>query len=343
MPDVAAVLVNHMSADRMEAAIASIRGEFREAGISGEVIVVDCASGAEEVRALESLAPDRLLPLPDNRGYSGGVNAGLAQARSPLILIANADVELSRGCLAPLLEAASRSEVGAAAPVQYADRGQRLLLPSGFPATFRDDLAQARARPGRPGDRRRFSRWARLQWKLWQEGGDAPHLAGSILAARKEVFNRVGRFDERFPFEYEETEWERRVQRAGLTLRVVAQARAWHFRGASSGRSPQAVLRARVSRDEYRRRFYGRLGAGLLERIERKRRGTAQIWTDTVIPARPGWAAAASPNASLLPFVGADLDSDLAVSELAAILGSTFFLVVFEIASGMPEAIRSVA
>ena len=55
MPDVAAVLVNHMSADRMEAAIASIRGEFREAGISGEVIVVDCASGAEEVRALGPL------------------------------------------------------------------------------------------------------------------------------------------------------------------------------------------------------------------------------------------------------------------------------------------------
>src|SRR6185369_14556729 len=143
---------------------------------------------------------DRLLAI-DNRGYSGGVNAGIAAARARMLLFCNADVELGPGSLGPLLDAASRPEVGAAAPVQHADPQGRILLPSGFGAGFARDLAQA-AGNGRGADRR-FSRHAARQWRLWHEGGETDDLTGSLLATRREVVDRVGRLDERFPFEYE--------------------------------------------------------------------------------------------------------------------------------------------
>src|SRR6266545_5774868 len=295
--DVSAVVVSHRSACESLNCVKSLRGAFREEGIAGEVILVDCDSGADDVRLLETAGADRLLPLAENRGYAGGVNAGLAVASSSRLLLSNADVLFRAGSVAPLLESVDEPAVGAAAPLAYWDSNDRVRLPPGWAPGFFSDLAQLTAGRRLARRQRWFASFARETLRLWEYGGNARHLAGAALAVRRGVFDRVGRFDERFPFEYEETEWEERVRAAGLRLRFVADARVRHLWARSARADPaETDARRAVSTRLYRRRRYGALGTALLERAVRSARPPkARRIAEPCVPARPGALLALSP------------------------------------------------
>ncbi len=171
MLDLSAIFVNHRTASEAASAVASVRRALDEESVRGEIVVVDCASGTGEEAALRAIGADRLILLAENRGYSGGLNAGLAAANAKMLLLANSDVEIIAGSLVPLLARAGDPRVGAVAPVHFADRAGRILLPTGFGAGFRRDWLQSRAGRGGPAETRRFEWFAARQWGLWNEGG----------------------------------------------------------------------------------------------------------------------------------------------------------------------------
>ena len=303
-------------------------------------MLVDCGSGEAEAESLRSIGADVLVALPDNRGYAGGVNAGLARARGGRLLLSNADVLFRPGAVSALLAAVDGPGTGAAAPICEWDSEGRVLLPPGFDPSFSAELGLFAAGRSRSSDDRRFARFAREAVSLWTRGGIAPHLSGAVLAARRDVFDRVGRFDERFLFEYEETEWESRVRRAGLELRVAAGARVRHLWGGSASGEPETVRRRAVSRRFYRQRRYGRIGRALLERAERRveshrfpRRPVQEV------PAQPGAWIGVSPHASRIPFAGADLSTPFRMpAELASSLPpGNWFCTIFSGADGRPR------
>jgi N-acetylglucosaminyl-diphospho-decaprenol L-rhamnosyltransferase len=305
-PDVSAIVVNHRSAAEARGCIASLREAFSREGLAGEIVLVDCASGPAEVHALESLQADTNVFLPDNRGYSGGVNAGLARARSARLLLSNADVVFLPGAVTGLLDEIEDPGVGAAAPLCVWDSAGRLRLPADAATGFLGELGA-----------RRFAPFARRTLRLWERGGDARHLVGAILAARRDVFDRVGRFDERYLFEYEETEWEERVRRSGLRLRFAPRARARHLFARSALRNPETELRREASRRVYRGRRYGALGRAILESAgERGSAGPSVTRvSEPAFRARPGAWLAVSTNPSLIPFAGTPLSEDFRLPE----------------------------
>jgi GT2 family glycosyltransferase len=342
MPEISAIVVNHRSAAEAAGAVANLRSEFREANRNGEVILVDCGSGPEERPALEAIGADRLLWI-ENRGYSGGLNAGISAARSRVLLFCNADVGFGPGSLAPLLEAIEDPATAAAAPVQHADDAGRVLLPTGFGAGFGRDLAQGLGDRA-PGKRSRFARHAVRQWRLWTEGGETEYLAGSILATRRDVVDAIGRFDERFLFEYEETEWEDRARRAGYRLRVVAPSRVRHRSGVSSAKNPGTGERRRAARELYRRRRFGTAGRTLLAWAERAGRtaaaGAAPARFEEENEAR---ALAVSPNPSMLPFAGVSLTESVETASLTALFGAPLFAGTFRVRDGDPGPLFRIA
>jgi GT2 family glycosyltransferase len=97
---------------------------------------VDCCSGDEEAQRLRRIPADTLVLLPDNRGYSGGVNAGLERARGATLLLCNADVAFQPGAVRELAGAVAERRVGAAAPLCLWDGaggcGCRPIPPRGF-------------------------------------------------------------------------------------------------------------------------------------------------------------------------------------------------------------------
>ncbi|HEV8231576.1 MAG TPA: glycosyltransferase family 2 protein [Thermoanaerobaculia bacterium] len=315
-PEVSAVVVSHLSAREAIDCVASLRRAFRAEGIVGEIVLVDCGSGLAETHALERGGADLFLPLAENRGYAGGVNAGLARARSFRILVCNADVVFHPDAVRTLLEAIDDPSVGAAAPLAFWDAEERVRLPAGWSPSFLSDLAQLSIGRWPSRSEKRFASFAREMLRLWDRGGTTRQLSGAVLAVRREVFDRVGRFDERFPFEFEETEWEDRVRGCGLALRFVPRARIHHLWGASATASPETPERRFRSRRLYWRRRYGRFGQALLERA-------ARVSRPTVVPriaqprlaARSGAWAAISTNPSVLPFAGSPLDEGFVLPE----------------------------
>lgn len=338
--DLSAILVHYRQPELAARCVATLRRALESDGVSGEIVLVDCGSGPEDAARLSSIPADIVVALPDNRGYAGGLNAGLARAGGARLLLSNVDVEYRPGSLSPLLAALDDPAVGVAAPVCVWDSDDRVLLPSGFAPNFLDELALLRTGGGTARDGRRFAAFARESVRLWTAGGSARHLAGVVLASRRDVFDRVGRFDERFPFEYEETEWERRVRAARLDLRVVTASRVRHLWGGSASGDPETERRRGLSRRRDRRLRFGRLGRALLERAEKRPRPGPRTSNPapSEVAARPGEWLAISPHASRIPFAGVDLSRPFrlpAELESAGPAGDWYWT-IFSAESGRP-------
>ena len=339
-PEVSAIVVSHRSAAEAGQCVFSLSRAFAEEGIRGEVVLVDCGSGEKEAELLRAIPADRHVLLPENRGYSGGVNAGLAHARAGSLILANADVVFAGGALTALLRAIGGRATGAAAPLSVWDERARLRLPPGFAPGFLRDFAQLLSGRFPALDNRRFASFARSTLRLWEGGGRARHLSGAVLAARRDVFDAAGRFDEAFPFEYEETEWEDRVRSCGYDLVFVPEARVRHLWAVSASRNPETGERRRASERLYRRRRYGRAGLALLERAARFP-APAPVFAAVAEPhlaPRSGAAVAISPNPSGIPFAAADLSEEFRLpGEVAAGLSpGPWYLTVFRRADGRP-------
>jgi len=344
-PELSVIVVSHRSAAESAACLASVREAFARESVAGETVLVDCASGADEAARLAALSADVFLPLPENRGYAGGLNAGLARARGKILFLCNADVVFLPGAVAALLAAAREPSVGAAAPLAFWDEGLRLRLPPGDAPRLGPALARLAGIRSRGLEHRRFEAFARESVRLWTAGGSARHLVGAVLAARREVFDRAGRLDERFPFEYEETEWEDRVRKAGLELRFVPAARIRHRWAASADRNPESAARRAASRRLYREMRWGRAGRRALERADAMPQAPpdARSVAAPEAAARPGAWIALSTNPSLIPFAGAPLEEPFRLPEdvRRRLPPATWYLRTFRASDGFPlETLR---
>lgn len=91
-PGVAVCIVTHNSAADLPGCLESVAAlQHRPL----EIVVVDCASADGSAEAARRHAPPGLpfqsIPLGENRGFTGGMNAALAASSSPWVLTLNAD------------------------------------------------------------------------------------------------------------------------------------------------------------------------------------------------------------------------------------------------------------
>jgi len=223
--EVSFVLVAHFSSAVAPAAVASFRDEAKRLGVSFEVVIVDHSEEAGESARLRSVAPERLLALP-NRGYAAGVNAGIAASTGDIVLVGNPDICLASGALGPLLDALAGGWDIVGPQFELAG----LLLPPADVQTPAEEV------------RRWLASRSRLLWRLyfgrelrrWRRAWDASAplavsaLSGALLVFRREVVARIGPWDERYFLYFEETDWLRRATSAGLRIAQVPAARVEH-------------------------------------------------------------------------------------------------------------------
>jgi GT2 family glycosyltransferase len=123
-PDVTVLVVTWRARDLLRRCLAALDAQTRP----HRLLVVDNASadGTADllVELLGGRPQTRVLRLPRNRGFAGGVAAGLAEVGTPWVALLNDDAEPASGWLAALLAAAD-PEAGVVAVTS------RLLLPSG--------------------------------------------------------------------------------------------------------------------------------------------------------------------------------------------------------------------
>ncbi len=264
----AVILVHYHTPELAAAAVEALRRDAHESGLEIEGILVDNGSDEAGSALLASLPFERIDPGA-NLGFAGGVNLGVARTRAEVIVLMNPDVQVLPGCLGALVETLS-AVAGVAGPRFYWDGERRMLLPPAEERSHASELSALLAtREERQAvrARRRWREHARRHWEARQPL--ASHaLSGSLLALTRAAWEQVGPFDEGYRLYFEETDWLRRAERAGLPARHVPAAEAVHLHGRSAVQEPRSSLWFEESARRFRERHYGRWFADLLERSD---------------------------------------------------------------------------
>jgi GT2 family glycosyltransferase len=195
-------------------------------GAELELMVVDNGSADGSVELLRERGVPH-VSLAENVGFAAAVNLGAARTRAPAVLALNADTVLEPGAVGRLAAAlAADPELGGVQP--------RILQ---LEAGSEEDVGSARL----------YSRGMALSadGRAFEEGaGEAQDLrsaaarevfgvCGAACLLRRELFERLGGYDERYFAFYEDVDLNVRARIAGWRFAYVPEAVVWHVGNAS--------------------------------------------------------------------------------------------------------------
>jgi len=184
-PLVTLVVVNHNGQEHLAETLEALVTD--QASPPSEILVVDNASQDGSLPIAEGFAARfphlRVLRSSSNRGYAGGVNFALPEARGRYLAVMNMDVTVTSGWLGALVgHLESRPEVGAASP---------LILLAGDEA--RVNAAGQDVHVTALGFNRGLGR---LRWRLGRQPFRVSGIHGAAFIIRKEILERMGGWDE---------------------------------------------------------------------------------------------------------------------------------------------------
>jgi N-acetylglucosaminyl-diphospho-decaprenol L-rhamnosyltransferase len=215
-----------------------------------DVVVVENASaGAAEAQASAQRHGARFLPLGENRGYGGGVNAGVeALGDVEFVLISNPDTVLGPGSLDTLVARARAHPDAAALGPLVRDAGGAVYPSARRLPSLREGLGHAlfvNLWPMNPWTRAYRQAAADIRER------EAGWLSGSCVLVRRDVFAELGGFDEAYFMYFEDVDLGARITRTGRVNLYVPEAEVVHT-GAHSTRRSASRMRAAHHDSAYR-------------------------------------------------------------------------------------------
>jgi GT2 family glycosyltransferase len=223
-PDVSIIVVSHDSAPDLPLSVGSA---IAQQDVNVETLVVDNASTDSSRDVVREFGPSvRLVPLAQNAGFAGAMNAGIDASAGRYVLALNPDCRLDPRFAAVLTEALdARPDAGSASGRIYRAEGPDLL-----PTARLDSTGIVFTRSGRHLDRGS------------EEVGEGRYLqpeeiAGTTAAAgfyRRAALESAristGYFDSDFFLYREDADLALRLGRLGWRCLYVPRAVAWHRR-----------------------------------------------------------------------------------------------------------------
>lgn len=205
-----------------------------------EVVVVDDASNDGTAAEVARRHPGvRLLAAGCQLGFTASANRGLAAASGEVLLLLNSDTEVDPGgldCVAAAFREAPRLGVA----------GGRLRYPDGAPQWSGGNTPGVSwcfaLASGVPAMLRRRS-WLRglLRPPRGTDGGPVDWVTGAAMAIRRQAWEEVGPFDERFTFYCQDLDFCLRAREAGWQVLIVPGFRVMHHHGATVERDSGGI------------------------------------------------------------------------------------------------------
>jgi GT2 family glycosyltransferase len=226
-PDVSIVIVTWNGRQYLDACLRAVAAQE---DVVAETILVDNASTDGTSDFVRGAFPwVRIVSLPENRGFTGGNNAGVREARGRVVALLNNDTVADPGWL--------RALVGGLDP------GEGFALTTSRVVYMHDPAVVDSAGDGMLRAGGAFKR---------HHGGPAAAVGisqevfgvcGAACAMPRAVWEELGGFDDSFFFSHEDVDLSYRARLLGYRCRYVAEAVVRHHGGVSIGRaSPLAVF-----------------------------------------------------------------------------------------------------
>lgn len=238
MKKVAVVIVNwNGKADTV--ACASSLANVKSTRAQVDVVIVDNGSTDGSVTSFGALRPKPyVIALPENKGFTGGTNAGMRyayQAGYDYVWLLNNDTRVDTRVVDPLIDAVAGGDAIAGSKI-YFEKGREFH-----------------------GDRYKKTDLGRV---LWYAGGvidwdnmyashrgvdevdrgqydaneQTPFITGCSMFIPREVIARVGYMDDRFYLYLEDVDYSLRVQKAGYRLLYAPASVLWHKNAGSTAK-----------------------------------------------------------------------------------------------------------
>jgi GT2 family glycosyltransferase len=233
-----------------------LRSLMREVDLSEhEIIVIDDASTDETAQLLSHLKTIlKVVSNRSNQGFVKSCNEGAAAARGRHLVFLNNDTVVQPGWLKNLLETVDDDEtVGAV--------GSMLVYPDGR-------LQEAGGIIWRDGTGWNYGRGEDTGDGRFKYAREVDYCSGASLLVRRELFERVGGFDERYtPAYYEDTDLCFRIRSMGFKVMYQPASRLIHYEGVTTGTDERGGVKRyqEINRQRFVEKWREVLLAGHLE------------------------------------------------------------------------------
>jgi len=231
-----------------------------------EIIVVDNSEKDElSVDLKKKFKSVKYIKPEKNLGYGAGNNLGVKNAICEYIFILNPDTKISSGNIKSLTDFISKNKkIGAVAPQLldfnnnvYDEQGASELTPGKafFVLSFLNKLFKK-------------NRFWKIYWGIpWNRSKpkEVDVVPGTAFVIRRDLFEKIGGFDEKFFLYFEEFDFCKRLREKGYKNYILPGLKIEHEWGASTKQNTSSNKYFLKSRLYYFRKNYGLFKAILLE------------------------------------------------------------------------------
>lgn len=253
MKHVAIILVNYNNTEATNDCLDSLE-QLSVKAVSCEIIVVDNAS-TEPFQLPEK---KRTMPVTvkynkENLGFTGGNNTGIQYAldkNAEYILLLNNDTTVHKDLLQELVTSIEEGRNrGIAVPKIYYAAGSEYHLDR----YKKSELGQVFWYAGGSID------WTNVTGRhrgvddvdrgQYDKDSETTFASGCCMLVKREVFEHIGTFDDRYFLYYEDADLSERVRKAGYTIWYTYKAIVWHKNAGSTGGSGSELQEYYISRN----------------------------------------------------------------------------------------------
>lgn len=208
-----------------------------------ETIVIENASEDSSAEMIENEFPwVNLIKLEQNVGFAKGHNIGFKESKGEILMALNSDTIVHRGALHNLISFLKQNkDVGIAGPkllnpdgsLQYSCR----KFPTPLAALFRNTPL------GKMFPKNKYARDYLMQDWAHDESRDVDWLSGAALCIKRELYEKIGGFDEQFFMYLEDVDLCKRAHEAGYRVVYLPDAIITHAIGRSSDRVANEMIK----------------------------------------------------------------------------------------------------
>lgn len=235
---VAAVVVNYNAGAYLVPCVRSLR----DADVA-QIVVADNSSSdgsLDELRTADSAVT--IVETGGNFGYGGGVNRGVraVPAGADVLLVCNPDLVIEAPAVKAMLAALDADPaLGMVGPRIHNEDGSHYPSARTVPGPF-DAVGHAFLGIVMPNNR--FTR----RYRMLDVDQSVPRrvhwISGACFAIRRDLFDRIGGFDEQFYMYLEEVDLCSRARAAGAEIGYEPAAQIMHVGGVSTQQLPYRML-----------------------------------------------------------------------------------------------------
>lgn len=233
-----------------------------------ELILVDDASGPETMQMLNTIRGARVIEHKENMGNTVAYNTGAAAARGEFLAFVDSDVFVPPGAFEEFVQVlADDAHLGAV--------GNLLLYPYDYTVQHAgvafDRWATSHLFVGRRHDE--------IALKPLEE---RQAVTAAFFACRRDVFEKVGGFDETYRDGMEDMEYCLRCRELGYKNVLLSSFPAMHLESATRG--PYKHIRRTYNRSIFFSRWSGRFRPDLCDYVEADARKALADWNTAAYP-----------------------------------------------------------